>query len=86
MAQKAKKVEVPVMEEGAILKASIKERGINQVELADRIGIRQSTLSDNINRRRMSLKVFGEVLNAMEYDIAVVDRSTGEIMWKVDVK
>ena len=86
MAQKAKKVEVPVMEEGAILKASIKERGITQVELADRIGIRQSTLSDNINRRRMSLKVFGEVLNAMEYDIAVVDRSTGEIMWKVDVK
>lgn len=86
MAQKAKKVEVPVMEEGAILKASIKERGITQIELADRIGIRQSTLSDNINRRRMSLKVFGEVLNAMEYDIAVVDRSTGEIMWKVDVK
>ena len=37
MAQKAKKVEVPVMEEGAILKASIKERGITQVELADRI-------------------------------------------------
>lgn len=86
MAQKAKKVEVPVMEEGAILKASIKERGITQIELADRIGIRQSTLSDNINRRRMSLKVFGEVLNAMEYDIAVMDRSTGEIMWKVDVK
>lgn len=86
MAQKAKKVEVPVMEEGAILKASIKERGITQIELADRIGIRQSTLSDNINRRRMSLKVFGEVLNAMEYDVAVVDRSTGEIMWKVDVK
>ncbi len=86
MAQKAKKVEVPVMEEGAILKASIKERGITQIELADRIGIRQSTLSDNINRRRMSLKVFGEVLNAMEYDIAVVDRNTGEIMWKVDVK
>lgn len=84
MAQKAKKVDVPVMEEGAILKASIKERGISQVELADRLGIRPSSLSGNINRRRMSLEVFGEVLNALEYDVAVVDRNTGEIMWKVE--
>ena len=79
-------MDVPVMEEGDILKASIKERGITQVDLADRLGIRQSSLSGNINRRRMSLEVFGEILNAMDYDVAVVDRETGEIMWKVAVK
>ena len=85
MAQKVKK-EIPVMEEGDILKASVKERKITQVELADRLGIRQSSLSGNINRRRMSLEVFSTILNAMGYDVAVVDRETGEVKWKVEVK
>ena len=85
MAQKVKK-EIPVMEEGEILKASVKERKITQVELADRLGIRQSSLSGNINRRRMSLEVFSTILNAMGYDVAVVDRETGEVKWKVEVK
>lgn len=85
MAQKVKK-EIPVMEEGEILKASVKERKITQVELADRLGIRQSSLSGNINRRRMSLEVFSTILNAMGYDVTVVDRETGEVKWKVEVK
>lgn len=85
MAQKVKK-EIPVMEEGEILKTSVKERKITQVELADRLGIRQSSLSGNINRRRMSLEVFSTILNAMGYDVAVVDRETGEVKWKVEVK
>ena len=86
MAQKRKEADVPVMEEGAILKASIKERGITQVELADRLGVLQSSVSGNINRRRMSLEVFSTMLNAMDYDVAVVDRETGAVMWKVEVK
>lgn len=86
MAKKVKEENIPVMEEGEILKASIKERSITQVELADRLGIRQSSLSGNINRRRMSLEVFSEILNAMDYDVAVVDRETGEVVWKVAVK
>lgn len=85
MAQKVKK-EIPVMEEGEILKASVKERKITQIELADRLGIRQSSLSGNINRRRMSLEVFSTILNAMGYDVAVMDRETGEVKWKVEVK
>ena len=85
MAQKVKK-EIPVKEEGEILKASIKERKITQVELADRLGIRQSSLSGNINRRRMSLEVFSEILNVMDYDVAVVDRESGEVVWKLAVK
>lgn len=86
MAQKRKETDIPVMEEGAILKASIKERGITQVELADRLGVLQSSVSGNINRRRMSLEVFSTMLNAMDYDVAVVDRETGTVMWKVEVK
>ena len=83
--KKACEQEIPVKAEGDILRASMKERGITQVELADKLGILQSSLSGNINRRRMSLEVFREILDAMEYDVAVVDRRTGEIMWKVEV-
>ena len=77
---------VPVMEEGSILKNAMKDRHMMQVDLADKLGVLQSSVSGNINRRRMSLEVFSTMLNAMEYDVAVVDRKTGEVKWKVAVK
>lgn len=85
MARKEKK-EIQAIEERQILKNALKERGMMQVDLADKLGILQSAVSGNINRRRMGLDVFSTMLNAMDYDVAVVDRETGEIMWKVAVK
>lgn len=84
MAKKVK--EISVMDEGSILKSAMKERGMMQVDLADKLGVLQSSISGNINRKRMGLEVFSTMLNAMEYDVAVVDRATGEVMWKVAVK
>lgn len=78
--------DVQVMDEGSIIKAAMKERRLIQIDLADKLGIKQSSLSGNINRRRISMEVFSTILNAMDYDVAVVDRETGEVMWKVSDK
>jgi len=86
MAQGKMKANVPVMESGDVLRAAIKARGMMQMDLADRLGVLQSSISGNINRKRMGLEVFGTMLDAMNYDVAVVDRETGEVMWKVALK
>ena len=85
MAQKEKK-EIQGMDSGMILKNAMKSRSMMQIDLADKLGVLQSSISGNINRKRMSLEVFNTMLNAMDYDVAVVDRETGEVMWKVAVK
>ena len=77
---------VPAMDSGAILKSAMKERSIVQVDLADKLGVLQSAVSGNINRKRMSLDVFSTMLDAMDFDVAVVDRESGEVMWRVEVK
>lgn len=86
MTRKEKYDMIPAKDSSDILKRAIKERELTQVEVADRIGIRQSGLSGLINRPKMTMYGFGTVLNAMDYDIAVVDRNTGEVIWKVAVK
>lgn len=86
MKRQEKKETVQAMDNGELLKAAMKERGMMQVDLADKLGVLQSSISGNINRKRMGLDVFCTMLNAMDYDVAVVDRETGEIMWKVAVK
>lgn len=86
MARKMKAQEIPEKEAGDIIREALKERYMLQVDLADKMGIRQASLSGNINRKRISLDVFWTVMNAMEYDVAVIDRTTGEVMWKVTTK
>ena len=81
MARKAK--EIQVKEDSMILKDAMKVRGLTQIELADKVGIKQSGLSGAINRKRMALGTFNNILDAMDYDVCVVDRNSGEIVWKV---
>ena len=69
-----------------ILRLAIKKRGTTQIAVADSLGMYQSGLSGLINRSKMTMYGFGTILNAMDYDVAVVDRETGEIMWKVAIK
>ena len=78
--------DIETMENGEIIKAALKERGMMQIDLADKLGVLQSSISGSINRKRVGLDVFCTILNAMDYDVAVVDRTTGEVMWKVEVK
>ena len=73
-----------VLSDKAILRAALKERGTTQMELAERIGVRQNSLSAKMTRDRMSLDAFREVLNMMGYDVAVIDRDNGEVRWVVD--
>ena len=86
MAKKVKYNELIAEDCPDILKHAIQERGTTQSDVADKLGMYQSGLSGLINRPKMTMYGFCTVLNAMEYDVAVVDRNTGEIMWKVAVK
>lgn len=83
MARKDKLNMANAKEDTVILKEAIRARNICQVDLADKLGIVQSTLSGNLNRRRMGLDNFRDILNALDYDVCVVDRNSGEIVWKV---
>ena len=72
------------MEDKAILREAMAERSVSQKELGDRIGMGQTAVSANVRRDRMSLDMFSRLLNGMGYDVAVVDRESGEIRWVVD--
>lgn len=84
MAKKATEC-IAAMEDKQILFAAMHTRGITQVQLAEKLGIKQSSLSGNMNRTRMGLDVFVKTLNALGYDVVVTDRSTGEKNWKVKI-
>ena len=73
------------LNERDILKKAQRKRAITQETLAQRLGVKRNALNQNMNRSRMSLNTFIDVLNAMDYDIVIVDRETGEAEWKIDV-
>lgn len=86
MARKVKEEEILVLNEGDAIRSAMKERGMKQIELAEKLGMLQSGLSNSINRKHISVDAFKAILNAMDYDVAIVDRQTGEVKWKVVVK
>ena len=71
--------------ENDVVRAAMKERGMTQTVLAKEVGTSQNSLSNSINRVRMSVQVLKDLLDTMEYDLVVVDRRTGEEKWKIDV-
>ena len=86
MARKVKEEEILVLNEGDAIRSAMKERGMKQIELAEKLGMLQSGLSNSINRKHISVDVFKTILDAMDYDVAVVDRQTGEVKCRVIVK
>ena len=68
-----------------ILRMAKDERGVRQTELAERLGMAQASLSGNMNRPRIGLDVFAKLLDAMGYDVTIVDRESGKELWKVEV-
>ena len=79
-------MQIQVLSEQAIMKRAQKSRGVTQDVIADRLGIKRNSLCQNINRKRMSLSVFSSFLNALDYDVVIVDRDTGEKLWKLYVE
>ena len=73
------------MNENEMMKAAMRERGMTQVRLAEKLGTTQNNLSGNMNRRRVSMDVFRAVLDALEYDVIVVDRQDGREMWRLEM-
>lgn len=71
--------------EREIIKIAMKERGVTQAKLAEMVGTTQNNLSACINRVRMSVDVFKEAMDMLEYDIIIVDRRTGENAMKVEM-
>lgn len=69
-----------------VLKLAQKTRGVTQLALAEKLNMKQNSLSQNMSRSRMSLGMFGRILNALGYDIVVVDRDSGEPMCKLYVE
>lgn len=74
---------ISVQNEREIMRKAQRARAVTQETLANKIGVKRNALCQNMNRSRMSLSTFADVLNAMEYDIVIVDRSTGEPAWKL---
>ena len=72
------------MEDKKVLKEALKSRGMTQTALAKELGMLVSGLSMNMSRDNMGLDNFRKILNALDYDVVVVDRRTGEEVWLVD--
>lgn len=77
---------IPVRFDRDIMKTALKVRKVTQDVVAEKLGIKRNALSQGINRSRMSLYMFSRVLNALDYDVVVVDRNNGEPMWQLYVE
>ena len=77
---------VETLSDKVILRLAMKQRKATQVQLANRLGVKQSAMSGQMNRTRMSLGMFGRILGAMDYDVVIVDRNSGEPVWKLDTR
>ena len=77
---------IPIRGEKEILKLAQKNRQVTQEMIAARLNVKRNALNQNMNRTRMSLDTFSKVLNALDYDIVITDRETGEAMWKMYVE
>ena len=86
MARKEKNEEVLVLNEGDAIRKAMKERSVVQVELADRMGMMQSSLSGSLNRKRMSIDFLRSVMRVLDYDIAIIDRGSGEELCRIGDK
>ena len=67
-----------------IIRTAIKGRGVKQRDLAEQLGMLQSSLSMSISREHISLDMFGRILNGMGYAVAVIDKDDGGVRWVVD--
>lgn len=69
---------------GTILRNAIKSRNMTQTKLAAKLGILQTSLSGRLNRQNISLDTFVDILDALDYDVIIVDRESSEEIWRVE--
>lgn len=76
--------DVNAMTQRGILQSARSERKLTQEVIANKTGMKRNAVSQSLNRPRISLEMFSRLLNAMDYDIVIVDRADGEAKWKLD--
>lgn len=77
---------VPVRLDREILKLAQKKRNVTQEMIANSLGMKRNSLCQNMSRQRMSLGMFAKILDAMDYDVMIVNRETGEADWQLYVE
>ena len=77
--------EVVVLRERDILRAAMNTRHTTQAAVGVKMGLSQTALSQNMSRDRISVEKFKKILDAMDYDVYIVDRTNKEAVWCVDV-
>ncbi len=69
-----------------LLKRAMQQRHISQVQMADMLGISKQTLYNRLSRNSISVTAAVGMLDLLEYDIAIVDRKTGDVIHEKGVK
>ena len=62
-----------------IIKEIMKEQGITNAEMADRLNITQATLWDRLNNKKVKdipLSLLSEMLRVLDYNVQIVPRAT----------
>ena len=81
-----KKQDTLIMRENDILSAARSCKGMTQAAIGKKLNMLQNAVSMNMSRKRISLEMFARLLDAMGYDVVVVDRDDGSAKWKVEVE
>ena len=77
---------VPIRGDKDILRLAQKSRHVTQDIIAEKLGVKRNALCQSMNRSRMSLGMFAKILDALDYDVVVVNRETGEAEWQLYVE
>ena len=59
------------MNDKEILQEALKASGMKQIDLAELFAVNKSTVSTNLRRENMSVKVLAKYLSAMGYSVMV---------------
>ena len=70
---------------GEILRWVMAVTGTKQVDIAAQLGILQSSVSGNLNRRKMGLDVFERMLQVMGYTVAICKLTDEMVTFKYDI-
>ena len=60
------------------IKIAMKQAGITQTEMRSQLGISQSSMSERISHKNISVKNLTEILDVIGYELVIQPRTEGE--------
>ena len=67
-----------------IMRKAKEESGTTQKDLAERLGMLQTSVSAGFAREHISLELFCKYMDGLGYAVAVVGKQDGDVRWIVD--